>query len=311
MVKGFVIYDKKEGELTLEEDYSVLRLLEAAKGRGIELTVLMPNQFELVVTRSDTSSILIDDEPTSLPHFVIPRMGSNTTFYAFSVIRQLESLGVYVCNNAESIYSVKDKLYMHQKLAHSRLVTPKTMLSKYPIDVNVVKREIGFPLLIKNVTGTQGNGIYLCELESKFVDIIELIYSNNSKANIIFQEFIDYSYGRDLRVFVLGGKVIGCMQRRSKNGFKANFSKGSMVEPFKITPEIGWLATETAKLLHLDIAGIDLLFSEEGFKICEANSSPGFKGLEKITGRHIAEDILNYILIKIGKRIMLKGAKYV
>jgi RimK family alpha-L-glutamate ligase len=299
MIKGIIIFSKREDELT-EEDYSIKRLLEAAKTRNIDLSVVAPEQFELVVTRDDRKSILIDDKLISLPDFIIPRMGSATTFYAFSVIRQLEYLGVYVCNNSGAIYAVKDKLYMHQCLAHSRLATPKTMLAKFPIDTTVVKREIGFPLVIKNVTGTQGIGIYLCESEDKFCDVMELVYSNNYKANIILQEFIQKSSGQDLRVFIVGGKIIGCMRRSSKNGFKANYSKGGDVSSFDLTPEIEWLSTEAAKLLDLDIAGIDLLFDDAGFKVCEANSAPGFCGLEKVTGKNVAESILDYILVKIG-----------
>ncbi len=298
-IRGIVLYSKSEAELN-ENDYSVGRLLQAAKVRGIELRVLKPEQFELVVTRSDTKSILIDDKSEELPDFVIPRMGSGTTYYALSVIRQLQGLGVYVCNDAQSILSVKDKLYMCQQLANSKLATPKTMLAKFPIDPKVVRREIGFPLVIKNVTGTQGTGIYLCESEDKFIDVMELVYSNNPSANIILQEFIQNSRGRDLRVFLVGGKVLGCMQRTSNTSFKANFSKGASVSLFELTPEIEWLATETARLFNLDIAGVDLLFDDEGFKVCEANSSAGFWGLEEVVGETIAESIIDYILVRIG-----------
>jgi gamma-F420-2:alpha-L-glutamate ligase len=301
-LKGYVLFSRKEQDLRVD-DYSVLRLLEAAKNKGVDLEVVTPEQFELVVTRSDRNSILIDDKPVSLPDFVIPRLGSWTTYYAFSVLRQLEHLGVYICNNAEAIFSVKDKLYMHQLLASSKLSSPTTMLAKFPIALEVVQREIGFPLVIKNVTGSLGKGIYLCEKEDKFVDIMELIYANNDKANIILQEFIQASYGRDLRVFVVGGKVIGCMERKAVKGFKANFSQGGSVEMAEVTPEIEWLATEAAKLFHLDIAGIDLLFDEEGFKICEANSAPGFHGMEQAVGAVIAEYIIDYIMIRLGHNI--------
>ncbi len=298
-VKGLILFSKSEKDLT-QGDYSVNRLLEAARAKGIEIKVVKPEQFELIVTRSDTKSILIDDKSESLPDFVIPRLGSETTYYAFSVIRQLQNLGVYVCNNARSIYAVKDKLYMHQLLASSKLASPKTMLAKFPISSEIVKREIGFPLVIKNVTGTQGSGIYLCDSEEKFIDVMELVYTNNKTANIILQEFIKNSRGRDLRVFVVGGRVIGCMERSSNSSFKANYSKGGNVKPFELTPEIEWLATEAAKLFKLDIAGVDLLFDQDGLKICEANSSPGFIGLEKVVGRIIAESIIDYILVRIG-----------
>jgi gamma-F420-2:alpha-L-glutamate ligase len=300
MPRGLIIYNKKENEIT---DYSVLRLLESARSKNIDLSILTPEQFELVVTRSDRNSILVDDQTTLLPDFILPRIGSFTSFYALSVIRQLEHCGVYSCNSANAIQNVKDKLLMHQILAYSKLPTPKTMLAKFPVDISVVKREIGVPLIIKNVTGTQGRGVYLCESEEKFSDIMELIYANNENANIIIQEFIETSYGKDLRVFVIGGKVVGCMQRIAKSGFKANFSIGADVQPFELTPETEWMAIEAARLLNLDVAGVDLLFGEDGkYLICEANASPQFHGLENIVGQRIADDILDYVLVKIGMK---------
>lgn len=300
-IRGIILASRSEEQLT-DAGYNIKRLLQAGRARGIDMQILRPEQFELVVTQKDRKSILVDDKSMPLPDFVLPRMGSGTTFYAFSIIRQLENLGVYVCNSAKSISAVKDKLYMYQCIANSRLSTPKTMLAKHPIDVSIVEREIGFPLVIKNVTGSLGKGIYLCENTEKFADVMDLVYSNNSNANLILQEFIKESRGQDLRVFVVGGKVLSCMRRFTNVGFKANYSKGGEVEPYEITPEIEWMATETAKLFELDIAGVDLLFGDNGFKICEANSSPGFKGMEQAYGQQdIAEAIIDYILVKIGK----------
>lgn len=298
MLRGLIIYSKPEHKLG-DKDYSVARLLQAARARDITIDIVVPEQFELVVS-SEKNSILIDDQVIPLPDFVIPRLGSHTTFFASSVIRQLEYLGVYVCNGVDAINRVKDKLQMHQRLAHSTLPTPNTMLAKFPIDVAVVAKRIGFPLVIKNVTGMQGTGIYLCESEEKFVDVMELIYTNNSNANIILQEFIKTSSGNDLRVFVVGGKVIGCMHRSSKSSFKSNFSRGGDVSAFTLTRDIEWIATEAARLVDLDIAGVDLLFAENGFKVCEVNSAPGFIGLERVVGKIVAESIIDYILLKIG-----------
>ncbi len=299
-MKGLILFSKREEDLSAEKDYSLVRLLAAGRKKGFKLEVATPNQIELVVTRDDRKSILIDDKQTQLPDFVLPRMGADTTYYGLAVIRQLEHMGTYVCNGSRAVEAVKDKLHMHQVLAYSSLPTPKTMLAKFPIDINIVKREIGFPLIIKNVSGTQGAGIYLCKDENSFMDVMELLYSNKPNANIIIQEFIEKSSGQDLRVFVLGGRVVGCMKRSSTSSFKANFSKGGKVEPFELSAEAEWLAIEAARLVNLDVAGIDLLFDENGFKICEANSAPGFHGLEKVTGPRIAEEILDYIKLRVG-----------
>lgn len=301
-MRGFILFTKSETDLT-DKDYSVKRLLSAGRNRGIEIEVIVPQQIDLVVGKTDRKSVLIDGKPTTLPDFILPRTGSETSYYGLAVLRHFEHMGVYVCNKASSVEIVRDKMHIHQLLAHSNIPTPKTMLVKFPIDVAVVKQEIGFPLVIKNITGTEGHGIYLCESEEKFVDIMELIYSNNERANIILQAFIANSRGKDLRVFVLGGRIIGCMQRSSESSFKANFSRGGLVAPFTLTPEIEWLSTETARLLNLDIAGIDLLFDEHGFKICEANSAPGFMGLEKVVGNNVAEQILDYLQIRVAGHI--------
>jgi gamma-F420-2:alpha-L-glutamate ligase len=302
MMRGWILYFKNQDHVG-EKDHGVSRLLQVAQERGIDLKVYRPEQFELVVTRGDRKSILVDGKATPVPDFLIPRMGSSTPYFALAIIRQLERLGVYVCNSSVTIETVKDKLHMHQLLAHSNLPTPKTMLLKFPVDIEVVKREIGFPVVVKNITGTEGNGIYLCQSEDKFTDLMELIYSNNASANIILQEFIASSSGRDIRVFIVGGKIIGCMQRIAKTGFKANYSRGGTVERFNLTPDAEWLATETARLVNLDIAGIDLLFGENGYKVCEANSSPGFKGLEQVMGKNIAEQIMDYIAVKVNGTI--------
>jgi glutathione synthase/RimK-type ligase-like ATP-grasp enzyme len=98
----------------------------------------------------------------------------------------------------------------------------------------------------------------------------------------------------------VGGKVLGSMMRMSNGSFKSNFSKGGSVSEFNLTSEVEWLATDVAKLFNLDIAGVDLLFDEHGYKVCEANSAPGFKGLEKVTGKIIAESIIDDILVKMG-----------
>lgn len=308
-MNGWILYYKCKDNLDEKDDYAVLRLLQAAPKKGIQLDLFTPEQLELIVSRSDSKSILVDGVFESIPDFIIPRLGSRSTYFTLAIIRQLEKLGVYSCNSSTSIETVKDKLHMHQILAQSNFPTPKTMLLKFPVNVEVVRKELGFPIIIKNISGMKGSGIYLCQSQEEFIDLMELIQSNNVNANIILQEFIESSSGKDLRIFVLGSKVIGCMKRFSETSFKANVSRGAKVEPFILTPEAEWLAIETARLVDLDIAGIDLLFDKNGFKVCEANSAPGFTGLEKVVGKNIAEQILDYIMMKVQGSMDSKSPK--
>lgn len=209
-------------------------------------------------------------------------MGAGTTYFTLAIIRQMERLGIHIVNSSHSIETVKDKLYSQQILAQNNLPVPKTMLVKFPINVDLVELNLGFPVVVKTLSGSQGSGVFLAENKRMFEDLMELIEATNKTSNVILQEFIKASKGIDLRVFTLGGRAIACFKRINKEGgFKANFSAGGSVEPYEITPEIEWLATQTSNILNLDMAGIDLLFDENHFKICEANSSPGFEGLEK------------------------------
>ena len=300
-MKGWILYRKKRSEIT-SRDTGVNRLLKAAKAKQIDLDIYSPGQFDLLVEKEHHHTILIDGHRTTPPDFVLPRIGSHTTYHALAVTREFERRKIYCCNSSQSIETAKDKLQLHQLLVQHNLPTPKTMLLKFPMNVPLIKQEIGFPLIIKKITGMEGYGVYLCESAANFQDLMELFEKDNSESTFMLQEFITDSRGKDLRVFVLGGRVIGCMKRYSETSFKANFSRGGKVEPFHLSPEIEWLATETAKLAGLDIAGIDLLFDKDGYKICEANSSPGFKGLELVVGETIAEQILEYVINKVKKK---------
>jgi len=175
------------------------------------------------------------------------------------------------------------------------------MLAKFPVNVDLVEDYINFPAVIKAISGSQGNGVYLSENKSAFNDLMHLLEATNPNANVIVQEFIKSSRGIDLRVITIGGRVIGCMKRiNNTGGFKANFSAGGVVEHYDINPEIEWLATTIAGIMNLDIAGIDLLFDEGHFKICECNSSPGFKGMESCNNINVPVEIFNYIKFRKG-----------
>lgn len=299
-MKGWVIYRDDATQLR-PEAYEIHRLVEEAKKEGIDLEVFKPEQFDLIVTREDERSILVNSEKRELPDFVIPRMGSGTTYFTLAILRHMERLGIHVVNGPESIEIVKDKLYSHQILAENNLPVPKTMLVKFPVNIELVEKNLGFPVVVKTLSGSQGSGVFLAENKGTFDDLMQLIEATNKTANIILQEFIAASRGTDLRVFTLGGRAIACFKRTNKaGGFKANFSAGGDVEQFEITPEIEWLATQTSNILNLDMAGIDLLFDNDHFKVCEANSSPGFEGLESSCGLNIPKEIFHYLRIRLG-----------
>ena len=284
-----------------QSSYECERLVEEFEKAKINIEVIDPHLIDIFIDRDDRKSVLVEGKSLPLPSFVLPRTGSGTTYYIKAVIRHFERMGVIVLNGSEAIDNVKDKLYTHQILAQSNLDIPKTMLLKHPIDVKFVEKNIGFPVIVKTISGSYGKGVFIADGKKQLTQLITMAEITKKSYNIVIQEFIKDSYGKDLRVFVLNGKVIGCMMRQSSDDdFRANIMRGGEGIPYQVNDKVEWIATEAAKVLDLDIAGVDLLFDNGGYKICEVNSSPGFKGMEEYTKTNIAEEIVNYIKLKIG-----------
>lgn len=298
-MRGWMIYKVRASALD-ETYYEANRFIETAKNMGVELEVYAPDEIEIVVTEDSDSSIYINGKSTTLPDFVLHRIGAGTTYFALSVIRHLEGLGIPCINNSDSIVKVKDKLYAHQLLAAANLPVPKTMLLKFPVNMALVERVFTFPVVIKTISGSLGKGVFLAESRKQFMDLARMIEVTSPGTNVILQELIAPSKGTDLRVFVVGGRIVGCMKRTSADDdFRANFSNGGTVQEYELSDEIEWLALESVKILGLDIAGVDLLFDEEGYKICEVNASPMFRGLESCVDVDIPTEIFNYVSLRI------------
>jgi gamma-F420-2:alpha-L-glutamate ligase len=167
------------------------------------------------------------------------------------------------------------------------------MLAKFPINVELVEENLGFPVIVKTLHGALGSGVFLIENAKSFDDLMTLVHETQPNILMIFQKFVASSKGRDVRILIVEGKVVAAMQRTAKAGdFKANYSQGGSVDEFKVDKAAAKIAIDTAKALNIQIAGIDLLFTENGYTICEANTFPGFKGLEKATGVNVPEAIL-------------------
>ncbi len=299
-MRGWILAKHIESD-GMPDLYSVRRLKETAADNKIEIRVVKPEQVDIIISGEDSRSIRVDGEEAPLPDFLLPRMGSGTTYFALAVIRHLERLRVKVFNKSASIETVKDKLYTQHILAASNLPFAKTMLVKFPVNVDLVEKVLGFPVVVKTVSGSRGEGVFLSEDRTKFEDLMKLMRATKSHVNMILQEFVSTSRGRDLRVIAIGGRAVCCMQRSSMNGsFKANFSAGGSVARYELTPEIEWLASEISRVFDLDIAGIDLLFSGDHYKICEVNSSPGFKGMELCHEKNVAQEIFDFITLRVG-----------
>ena len=293
-MKTWMLANRKTKE-TYEKD----RFLEESDRLGIDFSVVYADEIDLIVSRDDRKSIRYQNNIVSLPDVLLARTGSATGNYNLSVLRQFERMNVPTLPNSDAIIAAKDKMYANQILAQAGLPIPKTMLTRFPSNSDLVEKQVGFPCVVKVVTGSHGAGVYLCEDKKQFNDLSELISALDFKNSMIVQEYVQFSEGRDLRVIVIGGRVVGAMLRQSTDGsFKANISRGGEGLAYDVDEKMELLAIQVAKVLDLDIAGIDLLFHEDGYRVCEANSSPGFRGFENALGINIPEKIFNFAQFK-------------
>jgi RimK family alpha-L-glutamate ligase len=289
------------GNRLTTEMYERERFVEEADKYGIDFNLVFADEIDLIVSRDDRKSIRFRNDIVPLPDVLLARTGSGTGYFNLSVLRQFERLNVTTLPNSAAIEASKDKLYANQILAQAGLPIPKTLLTRFPCKAELVEKQVGFPCVLKVVTGSHGAGVYLCSTPKEFEDLSELISSLDSKTSMIIQEYISHSEGRDLRVIVIGGRVVGAMQRISTDGsFKANISRGGKGEAYDVDDQMELLAIQTAKTLDLDIAGIDLLFHPDGYRICEANSSPGFKGFEAALDINIPQKVFDYAKLRSG-----------
>ncbi|WP_447753036.1 ATP-grasp domain-containing protein [Sphingopyxis fribergensis] len=290
------IFFQRDLDPALPEVPEILRFQEAAAARGVELHVLKPHNFDIVAAPVDGWSVHYEGHSLARPDFILCRTGAETDYFTLAVLRHFERRGVRLINGPEAIDLVADKLHTMQRLARAGLPIPATILGKFPMDVDIVEDELGFPVIVKTLRGTRGTGVLKCEDRSQFEDLAGLLASADAKADFLFQHYVRSSHGRDVRVLVIGGRVIAAMERRSPAGhFKSNVSLGGVGIAYTPTGEMADLAARAADTLGLEIAGIDILFDNEGYRICEANSAPGFQGLERACSIDVPNAIFDWI----------------
>ena len=280
--------------------YSHKRLVEAAEQRGHELRILNTLRCTMNIT-SHRPSILYNGETLTGFDAVIPRIGASITHYGLAVLRQFEMMGVWPLNESVAVGRSRDKLRSMQIFAKHGLGLPVTAFAHDPKQTDEVLKIVGgAPAVIKLLEGTQGIGVVLGETNNSAKSVIEAFRGLN--VNILVQEFIKEAGSSDIRIFVVGGKVVAAMMRTGAEGdFRSNLHRGGSAKMVKITPEERSTAIRAAKVMGLNVAGVDILRANHGPVIMEVNSSPGLEGIEAATGKDVAGQIIEFIEAKAKK----------
>lgn len=284
--------------------YSTKRLIEACQSRGHEVKVIDALRCYMNIN-SEKPEIHFKGEELKDFDAIVPRIGASVTFYGTAVLRQFEMMGVYPVNESVAITRSRDKLRSMQLLSRKGIGMPITGFASKPDDIkDLLEMVNGAPVVIKLLEGTQGIGVVLAETRKAAESVIEAFMG--LKANIMVQEYIKEAGGADIRCFVIGDKVIAAMKRQASEGeFRSNLHRGGTASLVRITPEERRTAVAAAKIMGLNVAGVDLLRSSRGPLVMEVNSSPGLEGIEAATGKDVAGMIVDFI----EKNASVKGIK--
>jgi ribosomal protein S6--L-glutamate ligase len=274
--------------------YSTMRLVEAARARGHNVRVLDPLRCYMRIA-AGAFEIHYKGRALRGIHAVIPRIGASISFYGTAVARQFEMMGVYTSNGSDAILRARDKLRSLQMLAREGIDLPATAFGDNPDDTDDLLAMLGDPAyVIKLNEGAQGQGVLLAEKRSAARGMIEAFRSLYT--NFLVQEFVREANGADLRCFVVGDAVIAAMRRQAPEGdFRANLHRGGRANAVRLTRAEAAIAVRAARVMGLEIAGVDLLRSRRGPLVLEVNSSPGLEGIEDASGVDVADAIIAHV----------------
>ncbi|AQQ67769.1 ribosomal protein S6 modification protein [Microbulbifer agarilyticus] len=279
------------------ELYSTRRLKEAGEARGHHVDIIDTLHCYMDITRSRPTVRYHGEE---LPYYdaVIPRIGASITFYGAAVVRQFEIMGTFCVNESVAISRSRDKLRSLQLLSRKDVGLPRTGFACKPDNIkDLIKNVGGAPVVIKLLEGTQGIGVVLAETNKAAESIIEAFMG--LKANILVQEFIKEAGGADIRCLVVGGKVVAAMKRQGADGeFRSNLHRGGSATLVRLSKEERATAVNAAKVMGLNVCGVDILQSKNGPVVMEVNSSPGLEGIETATNKDVASMIFEFIEAK-------------
>ena len=274
--------------------YSTQRLKLAALDRGHQCKVLDTLRFAIDLS-GDEPDLQVRGKPLSDYDAVMPRIGASITYFGSAVVRQFEQMDVFTPNTANGITNSRDKLRAIQILSRHDIGMPKTAFVRNRQDVlPAIERVGGAPVVIKLLEGTQGIGVILAPDKKVAEAIIETLQS--TKQNVLIQQFIAESRGRDIRALVVGDRVVGAMRRSAQGDeFRSNVHRGGSVEPVELSPEYEQTAVRAAQIMGLRLDGVDMLEGNDGPLVMEVNSSPGLEGIERATELDIAGAIVDHI----------------
>lgn len=274
--------------------YSTQSLFRAGRRRGHQMQLLDHARCSLVM--EDRQFRIIENGRVLQPvDAVIPRIGASVTNIGASVITHFEKMGIFTAASSQALLRARDKMRCLQELQEHGVPIPTTILVGSSLDLpQLVDRIGGLPVVIKLLESTHGAGVLLAQTMTNVKATVEAFHRLNQRVTL--QEFIRESKGSDIRAFVVDGEIVASMKRQAQPGeFRSNLHRGASASTEPLTEEEKQIVLQSARVMGLAIAGVDLLRSDRGPLVMEVNASPGLEGIENTTNVDIATTIIEYV----------------
>lgn len=288
--------------------YSTQSLYRAGLLRGHNMRIVDHARCELLLG-GGKPEVIYEGRSLKNVQAIIPRIGASITTYGAAVIRQFEAMNIFTTTRAAALQNARDKQCTLQYLAKAKLPVPRSFLTNQDSNLPLLIQLLhGPPVVIKLLESTHGMGVILAENQQTAISIIRAFQREGIK--VMVQEFIREAKGSDIRAFVVGGKIVASMKRQAPAGeFRSNLHRGATatVEPLSASEQS--LVLRAAKVVGLNIAGVDFLRSRRGPLLIEVNASPGLEGIEGTTGIDISGEIIRWVEKRVRERNTLKASK--
>jgi ribosomal protein S6--L-glutamate ligase len=272
--------------------HSTRRFRESARLRAHDLSIADPLECALAIA-ADGPRFLVKGRPLDGIDVGLPRIGASLPGQGIAAVSHLEAMGVPVVNGSAAIRRARDKLLALQTLAAKGIEVPRTVLARGPAQVDQALEIVGGPpVVLKLLRGTQGVGVILAETRAAASSTLDALWGLGQ--DVLIQEYVAESAGRDVRALVVGGEIVAAMRRQAQSGeWRSNIHRGGAGTRVDLDPAYASAAASAALAIGLDVAGVDLLEGRDGPRVTEVNASPGFEGLERVCGVDAAGAILD------------------
>lgn len=296
-MKVWILTRKDVTDNDNETDYLLKNFKNTAHPAGI----IYSEDLQFVIENNQTNLYYCGDLITELPSVVLTRQGTLYSKNDLFKVMYLESRGVLCINSSIGMELASNKLKSYLMFAKNNLPVPKTLTLTEPVNRHLILEHFKFPVILKNALGSSGNSVYLCNNFDQLTRNIQIERASSknrpaSEITFIVQEYIDFEVGADLRVYVVGGHAVLAIKRASVTGdFRANLSRGGIGQLYPVSNEISELAITATKCLGLEIAGVDLLFDHNGYRVCEVNYTPDLIKFDQLTETKVVEYIAGYV----------------